>query len=601
MASTFRIPGISDLVDTLIGDASDGFARGFVLEIVDDRAPQSPETFGLVLNPTRYELSEPFQAELTPTEDNSVVAEETGIVIREIMLEGTFGLREKPGFGGANANKKLGGNEHFLAMRNFFRRYSAMKKDPNKSPHTHMALHVLKDDDHWKVVPREFTSPRDSRLARMHRLYRLQLTAIDGPNFRRFKQPHKALGFFDRVAQLSKSLNDARAFFADATAALALVRRRTVGNFDALLIQAAGIITAAGNFVRGLRQTIRVPIQLVQQTAQALELLADQVDSVTSFDPGSLDPDAYMRDFARAVRGLSSAFDDFGSHPDAFDQPLSSFLAGGGKPEAFSAFFTAQRLTKDDLDNNLAGATVGTRTQLTSGSDSDGGLDLGSGQGVTSWTVKRGDSLGSIANATASAPEAIVLLNDLQYPYISEGGGPGIAKPGDKLLVPSGASQDETAIGPPPDQADYFITDDVLYGVDLALDPDLLAEGVMEIAVDVAHGAGDADLVRGVPAVVQGIAIVLNSEAGSTTALPEVGVYQPVGSRGTVQHTLLAAVRLRDGLLVDERVDTIDEMSVVLDADVLSQEVSLSLVGGRRVGLAVPFGKASGAGSRAAR
>ncbi len=161
--------------------------------------------------------------------------------------------------------------------------------------------------------------------------------------------------------------------------------------------------------------------------------------------------------------------------------------------------------------------------------------------------------------------------------------------------MPSSAGSSDAVV---PATDDYFSTEDMLYGVDLALDMDRLTQdGVMEIKVDETHGAADAELVTGIPNAVQGITIILNSEFGSTTFAQEVGVRRVVGEKGTIQHTLLSAVRLRDGVLADDRVEDIESMSVVLDADVLSQEMVLKLIDGRTVPLAIPFGKASGQGA----
>src|SRR3990170_1960072 len=56
-----------------------GFRSGYVFELRDLREPIPIQVHVLVLNPRSYTLSEPFQSTLTPTEDNTVVAEETGI------------------------------------------------------------------------------------------------------------------------------------------------------------------------------------------------------------------------------------------------------------------------------------------------------------------------------------------------------------------------------------------------------------------------------------------------------------------------------------------------------------------------------------------
>lgn len=600
MADLFKVAGVGGLVESLLGDL-DGFKAGFAFEILDSRKSEPIKSIVLVVNPTRYDISEPFQAELTPTEDDTVVAEETGIILREITLEGTFGLKKRKtqkldGGGG----KEQSGTEHFLNLRNFFRDYSKRKKDPAQAPYISMVFHSLKDDDHFVVVPREFGAPRDSRSNRVHRVYRIRMTAIaDRPPGKPVDK--KAGGFLDKIKDLSAALNDARAAFADANADLSRLRRK-IKNIDAIMLQAAAVITAAGNFVRGIRSTFIVtPVQVAVNTAASFEEAADQLDALGDPDPDRFPQD---RDLVNTLREMQKALDRMAQYPDAFARPtdnnVASAAAGLSKGADVAAAYAGEtRLSQDDFNNNLAGASIGSRTRATLGSARDAGLSLGTFNGVREWLVQRTDSIQSIANETNVAPEAIVILNDLRYPYISEGGGPGIARPGDKILVPTiEAAAANIAGSESPSTEHYLTAEDVLYGSDLALDMDLLdRDGVMEILVDHTHGAEDAEMVRGVRNVIQGVTIILNSEVNATTSVPDVGISRPLGQRGTLEHTLTAAVRLREGILADDRVESIEAISTTLENDVLAQEITVRLIDGRPTPLSVPFGRASGAGS----
>jgi len=98
--------------------------------------------------------------------------------------------------------------------------------------------------------------------------------------------------------------------------------------------------------------------------------------------------------------------------------------------------------------------------------------------------------------------------------------------------------------------------------------------------------------------VVQGSRITIETERGSTTFLPFVGILRNVGVKGTLQHMLLAALRLREAVLADPRIERIDSSRIVLDADVLTQEIT-PIVRGRTDAptIAIPFGRASGGGA----
>jgi hypothetical protein len=335
-----------------------------------------------------------------------------------------------------------------------------------------------------------------------------------------------------------------------------------------------------------------------------------------------LQNDEFARDVDNALREMHRALDRVTQHPSAFATTGSQVAGINALPPAGSVGASSSPLTgydpethitrsdTDDAPGDLlwpakpgrAGTTPGTRTRNRDGSGKDAGLDLTPAFGVRRWVVSRTDSLESIANEVSTEPEAIIMLNDLRYPYISEGGGPGIAKPGDSILVPSLTDSPEADVSSSPSQENYFTPDDVLFGADMAIDAERLdRDDVMEIKVDALHGYEDSELVRGIPNVVQGVEIILNSEFAATTAVPDVGLRVGIGERGTLDRVLTSSVRLREGLLDDDRIASIESLSVVLDADVLSQQVTALLIDGRPVSLTIPFGKASGAGANTAR
>jgi hypothetical protein len=138
--------------------------------------------------------------------------------------------------------------------------------------------------------------------------------------------------------------------------------------------------------------------------------------------------------------------------------------------------------------------------------------------------------------------------------------------------------------------------DEILYGRDLALDETLFKrEGLFEIRVDVSHGSMDAEIVGGIPCVVQGTRISVETERGTTVYIPDLGISRAVGKKGTLNSVILAGLYLRTALLFDPRIDRILQSIVRLRGDVLSQDISVQLVGGRSaVTFVRPFGRRSG-------
>jgi len=586
-AQRFTLRG-PDGSEASISELREGYRQGYVFELLDITSPNTPiEVHVLVLNPTSYTLGEPFQADLTPGQGDEVVAEETGIITREIRLEGTFGLSPKTarGFQGAQgAGQAMTGTEHFNKLRNLFRRYSALKKDPAKAPNIRLIFHALRDDDHFVVVPRQFETPRDAQ-SRVHYKYRITMTAVAEATvsgLRRTAAPTD--GFDNAVRDINEAFNDARAAFAEVTANIGEIKRK-VGNIQTVMVQAASVLNAVGNFVRGAAGLINYPLQLVATTTDMLTRAGDDlIDAVATSNFGVLTENA------RSIRRLEAAIDRIALYDDRFMQV--------GAEQIAELFQGERRVRTSDVDSSgggsapgAGGATVGSRTRAALGSDGRlAGLDVASGRGYEIHEVRRTDTLDSIASRYGTTPEAVALINNLLAPYIVPGGGPGLAGEGDRLLVPAAAPRSGSAGR---GAVDYLTPEEALYGVDFALTPHEHGE-LFDLRVEEVRGGYDAELVGGIANVVQGTEITINTELGTTQFIPDLGIRRNVGVKGTAQHVLLSAIVLREGILADPRITGIESSRVVLDGDVLTQEVT-PVVRGRRPGatLVLPFGRAS--------
>jgi hypothetical protein len=582
----FEVSGLAGETSASLTDLRN-LKNGYVFEMLDIRGPRQLRVHVLVLNPRSYTLSEPFQSTLTPTEDNTVVAEENGLIVREITLDGTFGIKDKraTGFQGAQGQgASISGNSHFKDLRNFFREYSRRKKDPRESAFVRMVFHCIKDDDHFIVVPRSFETPRDARSTRMHYEYRISLAAIavaDGTTLRIAPSEDGFDFFANELRSISNAFNDARAAFSETTANLSAIKRK-VGNIQAVMIEAAGIINAAGNMLSGATALIDAPLRAV---ASGLESIANASDRLADAAASAGDP--VLEDNARSLRRMEAAIDQIAAFPERF---------GPSSLERTKTLYDGERgLTSDDIENDTGGASLGSKTRLAVGSvGRELGLDLGAYRGVQRIRITRADSIEAFAGRFSAPPELIILINDLRFPYIAEGGGPGILAPGELILIPVREGLATTTASP---SNEYLTVDEALYGVDLALDPVLLAKGKLEIRVDEAHDRFDADLSRGLPNLVQGLEIVIRTERSTTTFLPDIGIRRSVGVKGTLQHVMLSAIVLREAILSDPRIEGIQESRIVLNGDVLTQEITPVVATERRAfTLVLPFGTAAGVG-----
>jgi hypothetical protein len=574
------VPGLP-LGDILLGNIG-AFKRGFVFEVIDSKTGEALMTKSLVLNPQRYTLTEPFAVTLTPTEDNTVVAEENGIIIREIVIEGTTGLekRAEEALGrGGSIGTEASGVDHFYQLRDVFREYAILKQDPERAPFIQMLFHNVKEDDHFVVVPRSFETPRDAKSNRFHFNYRISLAAIQSLP----PPPPPAEGLFgdilDVIKDVTEFVNDVRANIVEAIDLIEIYRER-INNPESFFDEMAIALNSAHDLVDSVSVTVRVGREF-------FEALGDLVDDIQDDMGNDIDGDPTEDQFreCRRVGAMGSGMAGIQQHSQIFAPPLAA--------DASKEFAGDLNFTKNDLENNLAGASKGTKTRLAKGKGGQQGLNLGSFSGSKRAEVGATDTIDSFANKQGVPREAIIALNNLRFPYITRGGGPGTLKPGDSILVPTRSSGSGNNAGASISDR-YLTTDDIIYGVDLALDAELAQVGIFDILVDEVHGSLDAQLVRGKDNAVQGIQILIGTERGSTTFIPDLGIKRTPGVKGTVPNMLLASLYLREAILSDPRIRGIDSSRIVLEGDVLTQEITPQLIDARDgVTVVVPFGKAA--------
>lgn len=580
--STYLI-GISDSAEP-VEAAAIGARQGYVLELLETGGTTRVlQTFVFPIPPQQYTLTEPFASTLTPTEGNTVVAEEFGVLIGEMSIEGTFGLSSKSvsGWEGAVNAGGMSGNEHFAKLRALIREYARRKQDPEKGPRTVLVWHSVREDDHYVIVPKQFETPRSAQSTRMHYTYKLTASVIARADDVRAPTVQDSIGIDDVGAAISEALADAQGAFSDVNANLADIRRAGPGNVQALMTQVAGLITSVSNSITSLSTTIEYPLKLAVTIAEQLASAAD--DLVFSLADATV---GTVAQGARDLRRMEAAINRITMFPERFVSAADL---------AFRDIYVGERaLTRRDVEDQTAGARPGSLTRVSYGSEGRAGLDLGAYTGAFGVPVERTTTLAGLAARYSVPPEIIVVINDLRAPYFAEGGGPGVLGPGDTVLIPTTGGEGSVALAPV--AADYLSPDEILYGRDLALDDALFKRhGIFDIRVDVAHGAEDAEIIGGVPCVVQGTRISVETERGSTVYIPDLGIFRTVGKKGTRNNVILAGLYLRQALLGDPRIAEIEQSLVERRGDVLSQDVTVRLVGARSaVTFVRPFGRASG-------
>jgi len=585
-------------------DLGKAFKTGFVIEIVEKKKVRTViDAHVFVLNPVRYSLSEPFQSTLTPTEANTVLEEVNGIIVREITLEGTFGLAERtpraltpsaPGgprsapYQALKSNGKADGSTQFATLRQLFRTYSDLKKDPERAPFIKMVFHSLRDDDHWTVVPKSFDTPRDAARTRMHYEYRISLLTT-GDASAIYALPDDSFTLDDVFKVINQALAEATSIVNDINTVIAQIRSK-VANIDAVMIGVSGFLTQVGVSIASSRDlVIDYPRKLALSSADAVRTaglqLADTTQATFTTPTGykAIDTNA-----ARWLAALERCLDRIISRVQKFRESSQEVLQRTER-----SYLGERALTENDLLTNSAGATANSSARVAKGAESEAGTSFGEYQALRRVQVTATSTLSTLSSLYNVSRELIVVVNNLRPPYFTPGGGLGTLKPGDYVLIPvaqtSGVPVSDTAT------ASYRDVEQTLYGMDFALDQTELALGKLDFKIDASHGNDDAEYATGIPNITNGLEIILHTEQGETQHVPSVGLNLPVGSKGTLQNVLLAATSMRSSILSDDRIERILSSRLVLDGDTLTQEITpLIRGGGEGLTVVLPLGRASG-------
>jgi len=193
-------------------------------------------------------------------------------------------------------------------------------------------------------------------------------------------------------------------------------------------------------------------------------------------------------------------------------------------------------------------------------------------KGSQEVTLPGGTSIKEVASrflGESGRWKEIVLLNNLRPPYISaQGDGISVLRPGDKINIPMLPLDDN-------DQAQVFTTltmdqegsDARKYGRDLWADPDTLDILVNEY--------GDLGVIEGLDNLRQAMTIKVKTRPGDLKMHPWFGFSGEVGTGIEIDKLARQQLQVRDTLLSDSRIDTIESLSVRASGDLVLIRASL--------------------------
>jgi phage baseplate assembly protein W/nucleoid-associated protein YgaU len=554
------------------------WSYAFQLHLPASLAPTGSVLFPLVLAPTAIQKTHPFSAELTPTQDGGVVAEENGVIISQLTIQGHTGLSPRLNVAESGLPIPLSGQAHFLYLQNVcFLRYSDLKKDPTVAKDVYLTYHNYKDGEHYIVVPREF---RLERSTQKNFFYNYTITlAVVGYVENPPKIQSNDSAVLRAIADAAKSIGGAAQQLIQWQSEISGIQAQVgavVGLLTELNTATTGILGAVSEFTRSVRGFINLPLGNVR----AARDLADNVARLLVDNQNLLGP-AYL-EIAAMTRSVSDAYNTLLAYPEKFredfDENATRFLRlvmgpADLTPDALEVAASSTITQPEQL--LLTGPRPGDQARVNSGLF-DVKRTFPKYTGFRQVTVQHGDTIASIAARELEDARRwidIAIANGIKAPYISEEGLPGTLRYGQPILIPTTAAtqpfQQVRSAGDPTLGASQL---EALFGRDFELKAQ--SDGTYDLVLDPTTGT-DARTISGLENLEQAIVSILSTEQGSNLLYRNVGYERIVGRKGSVERVIEARARIVSAVQRDSRVRVVSNASLQLTGDTL--EVALDV------------------------
>jgi nucleoid-associated protein YgaU len=573
--------------------------------------------FPLILPPKSYQLSEPFTVEVTPTQGGGLYTEENGIVQRRITIQGNTGWRPRPlKLRGGNAfaatldpAKKsftrelpdylidaVSGQRHFQYLQDaVFRTYADLKRDPATSEDTQLIFHNPKDDEHWLVVPEEFSLERSANAPTLYN-YAIKLLVVDKADAQRadFSEDKSLLDSLkdalrtvqQGVAMVSGAINDLTAIVGEIRSVFAMV--------DDVIDACTSIVDAATDFVNGVSSLIDLPLMFLDSTIALVDSANALIQAHEDLGTHLVQdfPEAARQKFRQLVDGLEL----IGTHPEALRLPFAdSMTQARAAQESRRSLSQTQRDLADaagtpsTFDQMRARGTLPTPGEvLAADGEQLAGSEVLTYRAARAVRVERGDTLASLAAkylGDARRWPYIARLNGLRPPFVDSQADaplitgasgpagkatgadlspfPGAVGVGGKILIPTNQQSPQnravaSVLGADP--AEDSVEERYL-GTDFALEPvvgEIWSSRVLyDIPIDTEHGAVDAKLVSGISNLKQALRVRLITDRGADILYQQLGAQRVVGLAMTPLDLSTARFRISDAVAADPRVASV--------------------------------------------
>lgn len=596
---------MEDLRQDRLGDGRYLRSYPYALEM---KVPATEEPLGSVvfvfpLGPDEMSVKRVFGQTVVPTL-GGVVAEERGIVWRDLSISGHFGLKPKKGldtttkspstaegFGPVSPVDVLSGPLWVRRMLvNIFDRYGALKADPTTSADTVLIWHNFKEEESLVVIPTEVDLTRTTATRQLYP-FSIQLKAI-GPADKLIL-PGETLGplaaFMNAVASVvravSRALGLVEAAFTEASAFLGEVRY-FVATVDSLFDSVSRIVASAKDFVAGVADTISVGAGLIDSAVEALDAILLLLESDEPNDAGisaaaTVPPEvrqtfAEMQDGLHGIRAQLAAFASSYA-TEAAAHTAESRGTSGVPDEELDEAADAPATTGAELETRTTGA--GDRTRKDAGALPRERV-FSKYSGFVPYVVRGGDTVQGLAArflGDGTLWYDIVIVNGLKPPYISWAGGPSVARPGDTLLIPRLGGDNRTNSA----ARSAGATEEQLFGRDIRLVETANSRPgrpEIDIVVDT-RTSKDVATIGGIDNLVQAIQARIWTTRGTMPHYPGYGLPPVVGFGNTAANLTVLKIGLKATISQDSRIDSVLAIRTAASGDTLEVDADVRPVG----------------------
>jgi len=537
------------------------------------------------MHPRNINVSEPFATHLIPTQGGGVYSESQGSILKQITMSGTTGYRpSKVHTVTADVNNVIPhevdeptGYLNFLKLRNLFRNYSDLKKTKSLAYKTYLIWYNNKEQEAWFFEPSEFTTVRDSASPLTYD-YNISGTLIQKVNFSTIvntlhpdpNSPHFWAASMRRSATfLNGFLNKIPGVGDDA-----------IGDALALASTYLQYVDTLENFVVSMTMTgmgiLAIPLLLAGAIGAVGQELISKFDSIFGDESKYSDLFGPSSNLGEALGdgGIWQQMIQFDYHVNQIGKAANKILS----PEGVAQLKDIASVSAGRLAQDAKGTISGSKNYLSDADHDWTGIPVPSTSiDFESWVAEQTGDPGAFA--------AVVLYNNLQYPYVTQtpsyqSGFDRFLNPGDLIYLPMEKEYVEgdinTVINPAKIKLNTFAE---ILGRDLRLIKKSEATtGVSEFNLSISPD-GDLEIVAGKDNIKQAIDIKLNTERGELGIHPGFGIVPVVGHKGTNNTTFNLFLSLHDTMLGDGRIKELTNTLVNISGDKASVKTNVHVIG----------------------